>query len=156
MENGISAGGPPSTDKVVSEAPFAKTVVGPPLSARWSDLVITGLYRPRGPDKLVLNSCVKPMKWDHLSVDTYVPGPDVAQSIIDRWNPFNQRDTSATDMHELYPTNLRILVVAVSEEYSITFPDYMDGKSYQRVAEDGMYIRNHDFNEMAELVWLDF
>ena len=54
------------------------------------------------------------------------------------------------------PTNLRIPVVALSEEYFIPFPDYMDKKSYQRVAEYGMYIRNYDFNETAELVWLDF
>ena len=70
--------------------------------------------------------------------------------------PFNQRDTSVINMHELYLTNLRIQVRAVSEEYSIPFPSYMDGKSYEHVAKDGMYIRNHDFNETVELVWLDF
>ena len=32
----------------------------------------------------------------------------------------------------------------------------VDKKSYQRVAEDGMYIHNHDFNETVELVRLDF
>ena len=69
---------------------------------------------------------------------------------------FDQRDTSVTDMHELYPTNLRIPVVAVSEEHFIPFLDYMDGKSYQRVAEDRIYIHNHDFNETAELAWLNF
>ena len=104
----------------------------------------------------MLNSPVKLMKWDHLLANTYVPGPDAAQSIIDYWNPFNQRDTYVTNMHELYTTNLRIPVVALFEEYYIPFPDYMDKKSYQRVAEDRMYIRNHDFNETAELVRLDF
>ena len=49
-----------------------------------------------------------------------------------------------------------LLAVALSEEYTIPFLGYLDGKSYQRVAEDGMYIRNHDFNETAELVCLDF
>ena len=89
------------------------------------------------------------MKWDHLLANTSIPGPDSAQSIIDRWNPFNKRDTSVTDIHELYPTNLQIPVVALSKEYFIPFPDYMDKKFYQRVAEDGMYIRNQDFNETA-------
>ena len=85
-----------------------------------------------------------------------IPGLDSARSIIDRWDPFNKRDTSVTDMRELYRTNRRIPVVALSEEYSIPFPSYMDKKSYQGVAEDGMYIPNHDFNETVELVWSDF
>ena len=89
-------------------------------------------------------------------MDTSILGLDAAYSIIDRWNPFNQRDTFSIDMHELYPTNLRIQVVALSEEYFIPFPGYVDKKSYQRVAEDGMYIHNHDFNETVELVRLDF
>ena len=156
LEDEISAEGPPSADKVVGEAPSAETAVGPLLPTRRSNLVIFDLRRLRGPNKLVLNSCVKLMKWNHPSADTSIPSPDAAQSIIDRWNPFNQRDTFVTNMHELYPINLQIPVVAISEEYSIPFPDYMDGKSYPRVAKDGMYIRNHDFNETTELVWLDF
>ena len=92
------------------------------------------------------------MRWDHPSTDTFVPSLDAAQSIIDRWNPFNKRDTSVTDMHELYPTNLQIPVVAVSEEYYIPFPSYIDLKSYQRVAKDGMHIHSHDFNETTKLV----
>ena len=63
-------------------------------------------------------------------------------------------DYSITHKHELYPNHLRILVVARAEEFSIPFPNYMDKKSYQHVAEDGMFIRNHDFDETVELVWL--
>ena len=59
-------------------------------------------------------------------------------------------------MCDLYPNLLRIPVAARAEEYFISFPDYMDKESYQRVVEDGMFIRNHDFDEMAKLVWLDF
>ena len=140
----------------MGEAPSAETIVRLPLPARRSNLVIAGLHKSRDPDKLELNSYVKPMKLDHLSVDTFIPGPDDAQSIIDRWNPFNHRDTFVTNMHELYPTNLRISVVDLSKEYTIPFPVYLDGKSYQHVVKDGMYIRNHDFNETTELVWLDF
>ena len=51
----------------------------------------------------VLNSSVKLMKWDHPLVDASAPSPDVARSIIDRWNPFNKRDASVADMHEFYP-----------------------------------------------------
>ena len=82
MEDGILAGGSPRADKVTGEALFVETVVGLPLPVRGSNLVIAGLRRLRGLDKLVLNSCVKPMKWDHLSADMSVPGTDAAQSII--------------------------------------------------------------------------
>ena len=146
LEDGNLAGGPPSADKVVGQAPSAETTVGSSLLDRRSSLIITGPCRPRGLDKLV----------DHLSSDTSVPSPYAAQPIIDCWNPFNQRDAFVTNMHELYPTNLRIPVVALCEEYFIPFPVYMDKKSHQRVTENGMYIRNHDFNETTELVRLDF
>ena len=88
LEYEIPAEGLLSADKVVGEAPSVETTVSPPLPARRSDLVIPGLYKPRGPDKLVVNSCVKLMKWDHLLRDTFTFGPNAAQSIIDRWNPF--------------------------------------------------------------------
>ena len=140
----------------MGEVPSIEIIVGLPLPARRSNLVIADPCKPRGSYRLVLNSLVKSMKWDHLSADMSIPGLDVAQSIIDRWNPFNQRDTSVTNMHELYSTNLRIPMVALVEESSIPFPGYIDKISYQHVAEDGMYIRNHDFNETARLVWLDF
>ena len=83
MEDGVLARGPPSTDKAVGEAPFVEIAVGMLFPTRWSDLIIAGLNRPRGPDKLVLNSCVKLMKWDLLSADTSILGPDAAQLIID-------------------------------------------------------------------------
>ena len=97
----------------------------------------------------MLDSYVKQMKWGRPSDDTSAPGLDAYRTIIDRWNPFKRRDSSATHMLELYPNLLRILVMARVEEYFIPFPSYMDKKSYQRVAEDGMFIRNHDFDETA-------
>ena len=101
---------------------------------------------------LMLGSYVKPMEWGRPLVDTPAPGPNEARSIIDRWNPFNKRDSYAAHMHKLYPNLLRIPVVARVEEYSIPFPSHMDKKFYQCVAEDGMFILNHDFDETEELV----
>ena len=121
-----------------------------------ASLVMVGLCRARMVDRMVLSSYVQPMEWDHPSVDTPVLGPEVAQSIIDRWAPFNQRDPYAVHIRDLYPTLLQVSMVARFEEYSIPFPGLIDKKSFQLVAEDGMYIRNHDFNESAELVWLNF
>ena len=83
-EDGTLAEGPPNTDKVVGKAPSIETTIGPTLPARWSNLIIACPRRIRGRDKLVLNSPIKPMKWDHLSTDTSISGPDSAQSTIDR------------------------------------------------------------------------
>ena len=105
---------------------------------------VIGARKARLLDRLMLGSYVKPMEWAHPSINTLAPSPDVARSIIDYWNPFNKSDSSVAHMHELYPNNLRIPMVACTEEYSIPFPSYMDKKSYQCVAEDGMYIPNHD------------
>ena len=65
------------------------------------------------------------------------------------------RDTSIANMHNLYLTSHRIPVVALSEEYFVPFPSYLDNKSYQRVAENEMHMHNHDFNVTAELVCSD-
>ena len=100
----------------------------------------------------MLGSYVKPMEWNRPLVDPSAPSPDEARSIINLRNLFNKRDSSATHMRELYPDLLQIPMAAHVEEYSIPFPNYMDKKSYQRMAMDGMFIRNHDFDEMVELV----
>ena len=95
----------------------------------------------------MLGSYVKPMEWIYPSVDPPDLGPDEAQSIIDCWNSFNKRDSFVADIRELYPNLLRIPMASRAEEYFIPFPSYMDKKSYQCVAGDGMFIRNHNFNE---------
>ena len=86
------------------------------------------------------------MKWDYPLTNAIAPGPDAAQSIINSWNLFNERDAFIADMYKLYPTSLRIAMVVLFEEYSIPFSSYLDKKSYQHVAEDGMHIPNHGFD----------
>ena len=92
------------------------------------------------------------MKWGRAPVDTPAPGPNEPRSIIDRWNPLNKKDFSTAYMRELYSNLLRMPVAARAEEYSVPFPSYMDNKSYQRVVENGMFIRNHELDETVELV----
>ena len=130
LGDGIPTEGPPKANNVVGEAPSIEIVVGPLILARQFNLTIGRPYRPRNPNMLVLNSPVKPMKWDHPPTDASVPGLDATQSIIDHWNPFNQKDASVADMRELYPTNHQISVVALSKEYFIPFLGYLDKKSY--------------------------
>ena len=43
-------------------------------------------------------------------------------------------------------------MAACIEQYSIPFPAYLSKKAFQSVAEDEMFIRNHDFYRSAELV----
>ena len=74
---------------------------------------------------------------------------EAALEIINRWSPFNKKESLVAHMRDLYPTILQVSVVARVEEYSIAFPfpGYLDRKSFQRIAEDRMFIHNHDFNE---------
>ena len=66
--------------------------------------------------------------------------------------PLTRKTLLPARMHKLYPNLLQIPVAARAEEYFIPFPNYMDKKSYQRVAKDEMFIYNHDFDETIELV----
>ena len=55
-------------------------------------------------------------------------------------------------MRDLYPTYFWIPVASRSEKYTIMFPTYMDKEAFQAMANDGMFIRNHNFHRSAELV----
>ena len=59
-------------------------------------------------------------------------------------------------MRDLCPTLLQVPAAAHSEQYSISFPDYLDRETFQCVVEDGMLICNHNFHQLAELVSLNF
>ena len=83
------------------------------------------------------------------------PGSEVAREIIDRWSPFNKRESSVAHMRDLYPYSL-VHVAVRAKEYSFPFLGYLVRKSFQHLAKDGMLIRNHDFNESTELVCFDF
>ena len=50
-----------------------------------------------------------------------------------------------TRMHDLYPNYFKMFVTARLEKYSIPLPVYVDKEDIQPVAEDGMFIRSHNF-----------
>ena len=108
------------------------------------------------PDGLLLSSYVPPQEWVHPLVDTVAPGLEGTREIIDRWSPFNKRESSVAHMRDLYPTLLRVPMAAHAEQYSIPFPGYMDRETFQRVAKDEMLIRNHDFHQSYKLVSFGF
>ena len=69
--------------------------------------------------------------------------------------PLTRGTFSVEQMLDLYPHSFHVPAVAHGEEYSISFPVNLDKRSYQHVAEDGMYMYNHDFDEIVELVLLN-
>ena len=69
-------------------------------------------------------------EWDRPLMDTVASGPKVAREIIDYWSPFNKRESSVACMRDLYPTLLRVPMVARAEEYSVPFFGYLDRKSF--------------------------
>ena len=68
----------------MSEASFAETTIVPPLQDGRLGLAILGARRARLPNRLMLSSYVKPMKWDYPSANTSTLGLDTAWEIIDR------------------------------------------------------------------------
>ena len=83
------------------------------------------------------------------------PDLEGAREIIPRWSPFNQAEPPIVHIHDLYPNYCQLLVVALVEQYSIPFPVYMNKEDFQSVAEDEMFIHNHDFHQLAKLVRAD-
>ena len=75
-----------------------------------------------------------------------------AREIIHHWSPFNQAEPLVAHMRDLYPSYLRVLVIACKEQYSIPFPIYMNKEAFLSVTEERMFIHNHDFHQSAELV----
>ena len=57
-------------------------------------------------DRLLLSSYVPPHEWVLSLVNIVAPGLEGAREIIDRWNPFNKRESSVMHMRYLYPTFL--------------------------------------------------
>ena len=61
LEDEISARGPPRANNVAGKAPSIETGVVLLLSTRQFNLAIGSPCRPRGPNRFVLNSLVKPI-----------------------------------------------------------------------------------------------
>ena len=152
LEDGVPVEGPPNADVLVGDA-SSEIVVKSLFVARVAN---AGPSRPRLPNWLMIGSYVPPQDWDCPLANMVTSGPEATWEIINCWCPFNKNEYSIAYMRDLYPTLLQVPVVARAEEYFIPFPSYLDRKSFQRVAEDGMLIHNHNFNESTELVCFNF
>ena len=108
------------------------------------------------PDRLLLNSYIPPQSKAPPMEEVSVPGSKGAQEIISCWRPFNQGESLAAYMHQLYATRLHMHVAMQAEgrgeEYAISVPTYACKDELKQVVEDGMLICNRNSVQSAELV----
>ena len=143
----------PSVDNAYIEASLVEVTNASPLWAKQGRFMVDGAWKP--PDMLVLSSYVEPVEWARPTEDASAPDQETTRALINYRRPLDRRDPSVLHMRDLYPHNFLVSAMAHGEEYSIPFHVNLDKRSYQRVAEGGMYMRNHDFDETTELVWLN-
>ena len=122
LENRALAEGSHNGDQVMGEAP-SKEAVDQAFLTKHSK---AGSRRAMMPNRIMLSSFVQSMEWDRPSMDIPTPGLKAAHLIIDRRASFNKRDPSIAHMSDLYPTLLRVPVVARAVEYIIPFLGFMD------------------------------
>ena len=106
----------------------------------------------RPPSQVLLSMYVPPHERIVPPEGMVTPDLQGAQEIIHCWSPFNQAERLVVHICDLYPIIFLTLVAARAEQYSIPFPAYLSKEAFQSVAEDEMFIRNHDFYRLAELV----
>ena len=135
------------------EASLVEATNAPPPQVKWARFAVEGAWKP--PDRLVLSSYVELVEWAKPMEDASALNQETTRALINYGRPFDQRDPSVVHMHDLYPHKFRVPAMTHGEEYSIPFPVNLNKRSYQCVAEDGMYMRSHDFDETTELVWLN-
>ena len=108
-------------------------------------MLVNSYLPPRGP--------APPME------EVTVLGPKGAQEIVDRWRPFNRGKSSADHLQDLYPTMLRMPVTVQAggqgEEYNISISCSTSKEDLQQMIEDGIQVRNRNFDQSTELVSLE-
>ena len=101
------------------------------------------------PNQLLLNFYIPPQGQASPMEEVSVLGPNGAQEIINRWRPFNQGESLAAHMQQLYPALLRMPVAMRAEgrgkEYVFSVPAYSCKDELKQVVEDEMLIRNRNF-----------
>ena len=106
-----------------------------------SKLARTGRKRPLLPDRILLNSYLLPRGPTPPMEEVVVPGPEGIKHIIHRWKPFNQGESAADRLDDLYSRMLRMLVTAraggLGEEYSIVVPAGIIKEDLHQIIKDG-------------------
>ena len=103
-------------------------------------------------EHIVVKGYIHPKEGASTSAESPIPTLGDLDLIIEKRAPFDKGEVSIENMRDLYPAQRRVTAVARQEQYIIPCPSYLDAEDIQQVAEDGMYIRNHNFVQTAELV----
>ena len=103
-------------------------------------------------EHIVVKGYIHPKEGASTSVESPIPTLGDLDLIIEKRAPFDKGEVSIKNMRDLYPAQRRVTAVAHQEQYIIPCPSYLGAEDIQQVAEDGMYIRNHNFVQTAELV----
>ena len=144
----------------VTPIPPALQVIHPPDWAE-SQPGMPKLARTRGkrsllPDRILLNSYFPPRGLAPTMEEVAVPRREDIKHIIHRWKPFNQGESAADYLDNLYSRMIRMPVAAraggLGEEYSIDVPTGIIKEDLQQIIEDGMQVRNRDYVQSTELV----
>ena len=103
-------------------------------------------------EHIVVKGYIHPKEGASTSAESPIPTLGDLDLIIEKRAPFDKGEVSIKNMRDLYPAQRRVTAVAHQEQYIIPCPSYLGAEDIQQVAEDGMYIRNHNFVQTAELV----
>ena len=103
-------------------------------------------------EHIVVKGYIHPKEGASTSAESPIPTLGDLDLIIEKRAPFDKGEVSIKNMRDLYPAQRRVTAVARQEQYVIPCPSYLGSEDIQQVAEDGMYIRNHNFVQTAELV----
>ena len=119
-------------------------------------LARTGRKRPLLPDRILLNSYLPHRGPTPAMEEVAVPRLEDIKHIIHRWNPFNQGESAADRLDNLYPRMIRMPVAAraggLGEEYSVAILAGIIKEDLQQIIEDGMQVRNRNYVQSTELV----
>ena len=112
-------------------------------------LALPGRKRPLPPDRILLNSYFPHCGPASGMEEVTTPGPDNIKLILHRWKPFNQGESAADRLDDLYPRTLRMPVTVreagLGEEYSVAVPVGTIKEDIQQIVQDGMQISNRNF-----------
>ena len=108
------------------------------------------------PDRLLLYSYIPPHGQAPLMEEVSALGPEGAQEIVNRWDPFNRGESPAAHLEQLYlampwmPTEVR--AEGKGKKYVVSIPTYTRKEDLKQVVEDDILIHNRNFVQSAEIV----
>ena len=132
--------------------PPALQVIHPPdrveSQSDMSKLARTARKRSLLLDRILLNSYLPPHGPAPPMEKVAVPEPEGIKNIIHHWKPFNQGESAADRLDDLYLRMLRIPVATrvggLGEEYSVAAPAGIIKEDLQQIIEDGMQVLNQN------------